>query len=108
MTKAQELAILDATIAKLGPDSYLGPWLSEQRACIEADLAADGFMRASTLREAREQVTHLIDAARADAQRIRAEALAEATRLREAAQQDIDRARSYARGQLEQAIERLR
>lgn len=30
-TKKQELQILDKTIAELGPDSYIGPWLQKMR-----------------------------------------------------------------------------
>jgi len=31
MNKAQEISLLDKTIKALGPDSYLGPWLSNVR-----------------------------------------------------------------------------
>lgn len=108
MTKQQELARLDQFIKAIGPKSYLGPWLAEQRPCIEADLLADGFMRASTFREAREQVAHILDTAKRDAERIRAQAEAEASCRREAADRDIELARSHARGQLQAAAERLR
>jgi hypothetical protein len=41
ITKAQELAILDDVIAKLGAQSYLGPWLSSVRAEVERDVRSD-------------------------------------------------------------------
>lgn len=41
MTKQQELEILDAAIKALGQQSYLGPWLSENRDAIERDITSD-------------------------------------------------------------------
>jgi hypothetical protein len=41
MTKAHEVALLDQMIAAFGPNSYLGPWLAENRASIVADIASD-------------------------------------------------------------------
>lgn len=40
-TKAEDLAILDATIATLGRDSYLGPWLASVRAEVAWSLTSD-------------------------------------------------------------------
>jgi len=41
MTKQQEIELLDKTIAAFGPQSYLGPWLAENRGAIVADITAD-------------------------------------------------------------------
>lgn len=41
MTKAEELAVLDAAIAKLGTDSYIGPWLRDCRHEIEQSITSD-------------------------------------------------------------------
>jgi len=41
MTKQTELEILDETISKLGPSSYLGPWLSEVRAEVKLQIGSD-------------------------------------------------------------------
>jgi hypothetical protein len=41
MTKSEELAVLDAAIAKLGTESYLGPWLASVRFEVEHSLTSD-------------------------------------------------------------------
>ncbi len=41
MTKAAEIAVIDDAIKKLGHHSYLGPWLTEIRAELVADLTSD-------------------------------------------------------------------
>ena len=40
-TKAQEIEILKQAIADLGPDSYLGPWLTDLVAELTRDLRND-------------------------------------------------------------------
>lgn len=42
-TKNQELDILRDAIAKLGPDSYLGPWLSSVIHSVESDIRSDMY-----------------------------------------------------------------
>ena len=41
MTKNEELSILRDAIARLGPNSYLGPWLEDQLPWIESDMRSD-------------------------------------------------------------------
>jgi len=41
MTKQDELSILRNAIARLGPNSYLGPWLEDQLPWIESDMRSD-------------------------------------------------------------------
>ena len=41
MTKDQELEILRDAIARLGTNSYLGPWLEDQLPWIESDMRSD-------------------------------------------------------------------
>jgi hypothetical protein len=41
MTKEAELSILRDTIARLGRNSYLGPWLEDQLPWIESDIRSD-------------------------------------------------------------------
>jgi hypothetical protein len=41
MTKTAEVAALDRFIAELGPHSYLGPWLADQREDIVTDISRD-------------------------------------------------------------------
>jgi cell division septum initiation protein DivIVA len=86
-SKADELAILRDCIAKLGPDSYCGPWLREQLPCLEQDMRSDIFPQ------------HTYSAAKAEAERIVAEAKAKAAELISAAQDkanDIDRKSNQA------------
>jgi hypothetical protein len=41
MTKDEELAVLDAAISKLGPNSYIGPWLQSVRGEVEQSIRSD-------------------------------------------------------------------
>ena len=96
MTKAQEIAILDRAIAQLGPQSYLGPWLTESRLSIVADITNDvcievplpGAARrdgAAILEAARTQAAAIVEAAERKAAQIEDQALAERRRVRESA-----------------------
>jgi uncharacterized membrane protein len=97
MTKEEEISILRDTIERLGPDGYLGQWLTsslpgiaswirndmypptaEQIAAtsqIDRDEARRQYKQASDeLSEARHKARQLIDAAHKDARAIRQEA----------------------------------
>jgi hypothetical protein len=69
MTKAQEIAALDAFIAKLGTASYLGPWLADNRAAIVTDITDTSPSAAAGRRavEARD----IVAAAKAEADSLR-------------------------------------
>jgi len=41
MTKEQEIKTLQATAKKLGPDSYMGPWLTRALPFIESAMRSD-------------------------------------------------------------------
>lgn len=41
MTKYEEIQLLDATIAKFGPNSYIGPWLKCIRDTLVDNIRAD-------------------------------------------------------------------
>lgn len=43
MTKQQEIEVLTKAISTLGPDSYLGPWLSQIKAEVESLVRSDIF-----------------------------------------------------------------
>jgi hypothetical protein len=43
MTKQQEIDILNDTIKKLGPDSYLGPWFQQIKYELESSIRSDIF-----------------------------------------------------------------
>ncbi len=100
MTKNQELAILNEAIAKLGPDSYLGPWLTEVRAEVEAAIRSDVFPTVS-LRESCATARATIEQAQEDAKRLRAAA----EKLKEQAGREMATARAAA-GRINEKIER--
>lgn len=77
MDKQTEIKILKEAAAKLGPDSYCGPWLESQIPFIERDIRAD-IMPETDWDKA-------VSAARAEAERIIAEAKAEAERIKKEA-----------------------
>jgi len=84
MTKHQEIEILRDTIARLGPDSYCGPWLSGQLGAIESAMASDYSPACYALSpsEALKESMRLIQEAKADAAKIRADASADGDRER--------------------------
>jgi hypothetical protein len=62
MNKAQELAVITAAAAKLGEDSYLGPWLVGIADELERDLRSDIVPNIS-LRDAARQAESIVAAA---------------------------------------------
>ena len=87
--KADELRELDALIALLGPQSYLGPWLSQYRPSIEMDIRGDRYplapspldayqIAAATVEDAKAEAARLVEAAKAEADKIRRTALDDA------------------------------
>jgi len=107
LTKAQELAILDRTIAELGDRTYLGPWLASVRAEVESSLRADylpELLPSAALATARgilataeQQAAAIIDKAATDAERLRAVGASDASRQRQ-----------YAVSALQAALKALR
>jgi hypothetical protein len=73
MTKDAELKVLDEAIAKLGNESYLGPWLASIRAEIEMDMRSD-VAPVMTVREAHATAKRIIEVGEAKAQEITARA----------------------------------
>lgn len=71
MTKDSEIALLDRTIATFGPSSYLGPWLSEYRAVLVADIRNDITPSAPLPSVARAEASLVLETARAEASAIR-------------------------------------
>jgi hypothetical protein len=93
MTKSTELEILRDAVAKLGPDSYCGPWLQSVLLEVEHDLRCDIIPTvtlagtileaAETLVQAKERAEETIRNAETRANRIAGEAQIEADRVRE-------------------------
>jgi hypothetical protein len=98
MTKSQEISILRDTIARLGADSYCGPWLAGQLGAIESAINSDYPPEAYALSPA--------DAAR-ESQSILAEARKDAGEIRLRAERDASRERELARdwaGEIRQSV----
>lgn len=108
MMKADELAILDRAIKALGPQSYLGPWLTEHRVSIAADIANDVCIDVPMPSEARREAQRLID----EANRRRAEILTtaqnDATTIRNAAYAERDQLRARAAARLSTLADEVR
>lgn len=87
LSKDAEIALLRDTVARLGTDSYTGPWLAEQlpqiAAAIRSDLLAG--VRALTVAEAEAEAKRIVANAEADAHEIRGKADAYAATLKEQA-----------------------
>lgn len=69
MTKASELSIVDEAIHQLGKDTYLGPWLREVRAVLEADIRSDIFPTISLV-DAKKQAADIVAEAQLKAEEI--------------------------------------
>ena len=110
MTKNQELQILDETIAKLGRDSYCGPWLASVRAEVEQDIRCDIAPCQTTaesrrnaeilLREAKESAESMLLGAKARAEREIAEARQEASRIRDRIRLELHRIENILDGRI--------
>lgn len=93
LTKQNEIEILRATVAQLGPDSYCGPWLSQCLPSIQSDILADysplvdwNQTRTDCERmreEAKAQVDEMLKRANQEAERIMADAFKRADSIRE-------------------------
>ena len=109
MTKNQELQLIRDAIQRLGPGSYLGPWLADQLPSIEGALASDHPPEAyaCSIREARIHCEKLITQAREEADKLLARAKADAEterqkacRFNDSIRADLLRAIESARHQL--------
>lgn len=108
MTKQREIEILNSTIHLLGPHSYLGPWLTESRSQIVADIANDFGISAPMPGAARSEGLAILEQAKADAAEIVAKAREQAAGIVEKAYDDAARVKDSARAQLERAASQIR
>jgi hypothetical protein len=92
ITKDQELATLRETAAKLGPNSYLGPWMESVAFELEAMMRADSFPCVS-LTESAEQADKILARAERKAEQI----IANAKRDAEDRERLVDDQRERAR-----------
>jgi hypothetical protein len=96
ITKTEELEIITATIAKLGVQSYLGPWLVSIRHELQAMMRADSFPCIS-LSEAREDALQIVKEGEKQADLIKVAALQRAEERATLTEREIDRARTLIR-----------
>lgn len=109
MFKSQEIEILRETIAKLGPDSYCGPWLAGQLEAICSAIASDYPPEAYALSpsDAAREAQKIIS----EAKRERAEIISDAQNRAKADLQEaakvIDNERASLRAFLVASLNRL-
>jgi hypothetical protein len=93
ITKKEELEIINQTIAKLGPNSYLGPWLSSVRFELEAAIRSDLVPEVS-LKQTSEQCARMVESAKRESQNITNRAKYKADEIMDAAQTATEKART--------------
>ncbi len=89
LSKAAEVSLLRQLSAAFGPNSYIGPWLADVVANVEADIAND-LPPSPTLSEARQlqhEARQILAAAHKDAECVRNAAYDDAKKIRAAAEQ---------------------
>jgi hypothetical protein len=106
MTKDEELAILDATILKLGTNSYLGPWLMSMRVGIEHDIRAD-VEPAYTMAWYKNHCAAMVTAATEFAEDVRTKAQEHADRIVKEAEKRVAEKKYYAAHHLRKALEEV-
>jgi hypothetical protein len=106
MTKDEELAILDATILKLGTNSYLGPWLLSMRQGIEHDIRAD-VEPSYTLTWYKNHCAALVAAATERANKLETDAQERADRIVKEAEKRVAEKKYYAAHHLRKALEEV-
>lgn len=92
ITKKEELEIITETANKLGPNSYLGPWLLSVRHELESMMRADSFPCVN-LTESSEHAAKII----ANAERKAEQIIANAKHRAEERERLVDDARERAR-----------
>lgn len=105
-TKAQEIEILQRTIAALGPDTYLGPWLDSIIEELRADLRND-FYPVKTLRDHQLQCQQLKTGAEDFCRQQKDRARIEAQRILETAQTSAAAIRARLTVQLRSSLQQL-
>jgi cell division septum initiation protein DivIVA len=106
MTKCDEIQHLDLMIATFGRDSYLGPWLSECRDRIVADITSDLDPRVPMPGEAHREAARILTAARTEADTITRQAAEKASKTIDDARTEARAIRDRARAHLYQLAEK--
>lgn len=106
MTKSEEIQILREAAAKLGSQSYCGPWLAEQIQFIESDIRSD-CPPSPTLREAEERAAGIVALARAREAEILAHARRDADAILERARAEVHVLKSQFEAVCKDVLRRL-
>jgi F0F1-type ATP synthase membrane subunit b/b' len=106
LSKDAEIALLRETVARLGDDSYTGPWLREQLPQIESAIRSDllAGVRALTVAEAYAEGAGIIERANIEAKSIRDAATAAAERLKQQADEYTQRTKADLREHLRRIL----
>lgn len=106
MTKQDELQVLAKAIAELGPDSYLGPWLSEVQNEVGQLIQSDFPVRISVIAASKE-AARLVTEATERAKQLRDDAEREATRRIKEVDERIQYRKLEAIRHLQRAIDQI-
>lgn len=107
MTKASEIALLDKMISQFGRDSYIGPWLVDNRLTIVADINNDVCISAPMPNAAVAYGKNIIENAKVEATKIKADATAQAQKEIDKAREEVAGIRRHAKWLLEDAAKKL-
>lgn len=103
MTKNQEIEVLTRAAAELGPDSYLGPWLTSILGELERDIRSD-ILPTINIAWARAECFGLLADARLKAVDIKTDATRDAETIRAIAARDAAAVRTRAAEALREAL----
>jgi len=115
MLKEEELQIYDEAISKLGPDSYIGPWLQQVREEVEQAMRVDHPVDAPSLMETYRRAKDAIYEARLEAEAILTKAQEKAKiadhecrERRRSVGREVERLVARARQQINEDLGRIR
>lgn len=106
ITKQQELDILQKAIAKLGPNSYLGPWLTQVSGELKLMITSDLFPDIN-LNQTAERVRQEREACRNECNLMASEAERAAERIRKEARDQAESVRQNMAFRLREALKQI-
>lgn len=105
MTKNQEIEILLQASAKLGDDSYCGPWLAGVAEEVRSEIRSD-FMPSPSLWATEARCKDLLAVAKLEADKLVQDAIKTADNIRATARKDMDGAIARAIDALNMTLSR--
>ena len=107
MTKQHEMDLYDEFTAKLGHDSYLGPWLAGMRESVFADIRNDFAPAPLAPSVAYTRAARIVEVAKAEAERLLAHAQTNASARAQAANDQVAAVLARGRRWLSEAAAQL-